>query len=133
MRVTLRCEPQVPQSVAVLRCQRDSAMLSLHDATRIAPWLQPPWTWNAVDGVPSQPRGYGVSESLLHRVAAGDTSAVAQCVDQFGGLVWSLARRLVRASDVRSGGCHRGQQTRRGIQRISCRVFEISNALYPVW
>jgi RNA polymerase sigma-70 factor (ECF subfamily) len=33
-------------------------------------------------------------------VAAGDTTAVAQCVDQFGGLVWSLARRLVRASDA---------------------------------
>lgn len=41
-----------------------------------------------------------MSESLLQRVAAGDTTAVAQCVDQFGGLVWSLARRLVRASDA---------------------------------
>jgi len=41
-----------------------------------------------------------VSESLLQRVAAGDTRAVAQCIDQFGGLVWSLARRLVSASEA---------------------------------
>ena len=35
------------------------------------------------------------SESgLLKRVAAGDEAAVAACLDQFGGLVWSLARRL---------------------------------------
>jgi len=31
---------------------------------------------------------------LLHRVAAGDRAAVAECVGLFGGLVWSLARRL---------------------------------------
>lgn len=32
--------------------------------------------------------------SLLQRIAAGDQSAVARCLDQYGGLVWSLARRL---------------------------------------
>ena len=37
----------------------------------------------------------GLSESLLQRVAAGDTAAVAECVDTFGGLVWSLARRIL--------------------------------------
>jgi RNA polymerase sigma factor (sigma-70 family) len=37
----------------------------------------------------------GLNESLLQRVAAGDTEAVAACVDRFGGLVWSLARRLL--------------------------------------
>ena len=36
-----------------------------------------------------------VGESLLHRVASGDTRAVEQCIDRFGGLIWSLARRLV--------------------------------------
>lgn len=41
-----------------------------------------------------------MSGSLLQRVAAGDTAAVSQCMDQFGGLVWSLARRLVRASEA---------------------------------
>lgn len=30
---------------------------------------------------------------LLHRVAAGDESAVRQCLETYGGLVWSLARK----------------------------------------
>ncbi len=32
-------------------------------------------------------------ESLLKRVADGDGSAIKEVMDQFGGLVWSLARR----------------------------------------
>lgn len=36
-----------------------------------------------------------VNETLLRRVAAGDESAVQACIDRFGGLVWSLARRLL--------------------------------------
>ena len=31
--------------------------------------------------------------SLLARVAAGERNAVEECLDRFGGLVWSLARR----------------------------------------
>lgn len=31
---------------------------------------------------------------LLHRVAAGDPTAVRECVQRYGGLVWSLARRM---------------------------------------
>jgi RNA polymerase sigma factor (sigma-70 family) len=31
---------------------------------------------------------------LLENVASGDPSAVRACIDRFGGLVWSLARRL---------------------------------------
>lgn len=30
---------------------------------------------------------------LLQRIAAGDSSAVAQCVERYGNLVWSTARR----------------------------------------
>lgn len=30
---------------------------------------------------------------MLQRVAAGDPGAVRECIDRFGGLVWSLARR----------------------------------------
>jgi RNA polymerase sigma-70 factor (ECF subfamily) len=32
--------------------------------------------------------------SILGRIAAGDESAVQHCIDQYGGLVWSLARRM---------------------------------------
>lgn len=39
-------------------------------------------------GAPAQP------ESLLPRVARGDSDATRLCVDRFGGLVWSIARRL---------------------------------------
>ncbi|MEM9364350.1 MAG: RNA polymerase sigma factor [Planctomycetota bacterium] len=34
-----------------------------------------------------------VGQSVLERIAAGEASAVDQCLDQFGNLVWSLARR----------------------------------------
>lgn len=32
--------------------------------------------------------------TLLQRVAAGEQAAMRECIDEFGGLVWSLARRL---------------------------------------
>ena len=35
-----------------------------------------------------------MAETLLHRVASGDPSAMQPCIDEYGGLVWSLARRL---------------------------------------
>lgn len=35
-----------------------------------------------------------VSEALLTRIGNGDKTAVAACVDKYGGLVWSLARRF---------------------------------------
>jgi RNA polymerase sigma factor (sigma-70 family) len=34
-------------------------------------------------------------QTLLERVASGDVAAVQQCIDRYGGLIWSLARRLV--------------------------------------
>lgn len=36
------------------------------------------------------------SPTTLERVAAGEPGAVAECIDRFGGLVWSLVRRLCR-------------------------------------
>ncbi len=42
-----------------------------------------------------------MSDTLLQRVAAGDAAAVAACVDTYGGLIWSLARRFLgRASEA---------------------------------
>jgi RNA polymerase sigma-70 factor (ECF subfamily) len=45
----------------------------------------------AVADLPGQDR----QKSLLQRVGEGDTHAVAECIDRFGGLVWSLARKLI--------------------------------------
>jgi len=41
------------------------------------------------------PRGTLVNTTLLSRVASNDPHAVQECIDRFGGLVWSLARRLL--------------------------------------
>ncbi|MHC4446251.1 MAG: RNA polymerase sigma factor [Planctomycetota bacterium] len=53
--------------------------------TSVSPYLQ------------SLDRSYwapGLASSLLQRVAAGDMAAVQACIDEYGGLIWSLARRL---------------------------------------
>ena len=39
------------------------------------------------------------NESLLERIAGGDVSAVDECLEQYGGLVWSLARRHCRSGE----------------------------------
>jgi len=35
---------------------------------------------------------------VLPRVAAGDANAVQECIDRYGNLVWSIARRFVRSA-----------------------------------
>ena len=37
-----------------------------------------------------------LSPSILQRIASGDAAAVRDCIDEYGALVWSLARRLTR-------------------------------------
>ena len=34
-----------------------------------------------------------ITDAVLVRIAAGETSAVDDCLSRFGGLVWSLAKR----------------------------------------
>ena len=36
------------------------------------------------------------TKSILERVGAGDTSAVNECMERYGDLVWSLGRRYLR-------------------------------------
>ncbi|MHC4219789.1 MAG: RNA polymerase sigma factor [Planctomycetota bacterium] len=35
-----------------------------------------------------------MADSILQRVAAGDMGAMQECIDEYGGLIWSLARRF---------------------------------------
>lgn len=35
-----------------------------------------------------------MAEAILNRIASGDKTAVENCLDKYGGLVWSLARRM---------------------------------------
>ena len=37
-------------------------------------------------------------QTLLERIAGGDDAAMAACIRQYGGLVWSIARRYFRQS-----------------------------------
>jgi RNA polymerase sigma factor (sigma-70 family) len=38
-----------------------------------------------------------MSSTVLQRIASGDSAAVRECIEQYGALVWSLARRLSRS------------------------------------
>lgn len=40
-----------------------------------------------------------MAQAILKRIANGDATAVQDCLDTYGGLVWSLARRMLRNSD----------------------------------
>jgi RNA polymerase sigma-70 factor (ECF subfamily) len=39
-----------------------------------------------------------MSPTVLQRIASGDAAAVRECMDQYGALVWSLARRMSRTA-----------------------------------
>lgn len=38
-------------------------------------------------------------EAILNRIAAGDRSAVEECMSRYGGLVWAIARKMLRNTD----------------------------------
>lgn len=79
---------------------------------RTCPWRATPWrgpsdageararvyygrTDHADIGVPTVKRPEVTSGTiLLHRVSGGDQGAMRECITRFGGLVWSLARRI---------------------------------------
>ena len=40
-----------------------------------------------------------MAQAILSRIANGDATAVQDCLDTYGGLVWSLARRMLRNAE----------------------------------
>jgi RNA polymerase sigma-70 factor (ECF subfamily) len=40
-----------------------------------------------------------LTQAILQRIANGDTTAVQDCLNKYGGLVWSISRRMLRNSD----------------------------------
>jgi RNA polymerase sigma-70 factor (ECF subfamily) len=40
-----------------------------------------------------------VTQAILQRIANGDGSAVQDCLDKYGGLVWSIARKMLRNTE----------------------------------
>jgi RNA polymerase sigma-70 factor (ECF subfamily) len=62
-----------------------------------------------------------VSPTILQRVANGDAAAVDECLDKFGGLVWSLARRL----------CPRHEDAEDAVQDIFVEVWRSAKRFDP--
>lgn len=67
--------------------------MSFAVSLRLAPQRSQPVIFSRVDA-PSTVDDDDVSEPLLPLVAAGDASAIDRCLDRYGGLIWSLARRM---------------------------------------
>ena len=40
-----------------------------------------------------------MSQAILQRIAVGDRTAVQECLDRYGGLIWSIARKMLRDQD----------------------------------
>lgn len=40
-----------------------------------------------------------MTQAILKRIADGDRGAVQDCLNKYGGLVWSIARKMLRQSD----------------------------------
>lgn len=69
----------------------DSAILA---ATQFPTCLAP--TYNDAKTASHVLRTVRMTDSVLVRVARGDQRALRECIDEFGSLVWSIARRLTR-------------------------------------
>lgn len=55
-----------------------------------------------------------MGNAILQRVASGDAAAVQLCLDQYGGLVWSLARRF----------CHDRAEAEDAVQEVFISLWE---------
>jgi RNA polymerase sigma-70 factor, ECF subfamily len=62
-----------------------------------------------------------MTETLLQRIAAGDTSAVRECIGQYSGLVWSMARRVL----------HSPADTEDATQEIFLHIWRSAGAFDP--
>lgn len=73
-------------------CLDDRYAAGLVQKKRQSPLSQKAAQLNAMETSETLP-----TVSALQRIARGDASAVDDCLEQYGGLVWSLSRRYCRA------------------------------------
>lgn len=50
-----------------------------------------------MDGIETK---HEAEQPLLHLVAVGDTKAVSQCIEKYGALIWSMAKKACVTQDV---------------------------------
>ncbi len=63
------------------------------DTVSFSPRMLPVMLEGNSDNLDRAPKG---EESILERIVAGETNAVQDCMNKYSGLVWSLARRMIR-------------------------------------
>ena len=61
------------------------------------------------------------SEPVLPRIANGEETAVAECIARYGGLIWSIARRL----------CRNQVDAEDAVQDIFLAIWQASNRFSP--
>jgi len=81
--------------VSQIECRRSTNAIICPAATRDVP--KRPFGSFVLNNakILQQHRDSRLTISLLEKVAQGDQSSVAACLDQYGNLVWSLARRFL--------------------------------------
>jgi len=72
--------------------QFETAPVTRHSRDR---WIMPPKSGSLL----STSRSSFVTQTILQRIAGGDQAAVQECLKSYGGLVWSLARRMLRNTE----------------------------------
>lgn len=60
----------------------------------IAAVFGPAWVFGLSSLSSTSARPKTLPETILQRIARGESRAVQECIDRYGGLVWSLARKL---------------------------------------
>jgi len=63
-----------------------------------------------------------VTQAILQRIADGDQNAVQDCLKAYGGLVWSLARRMLRNNE----------EAEDAVQEIFIEVWKNASRFDPV-
>jgi len=63
-----------------------------------------------------------VTQAILQRIADGDQNAVRDCLKAYGGLVWSLARRMLRNNE----------EAEDAVQEIFIEVWKNASRFDPV-
>src|SRR5262245_44697219 len=87
------------RSVAPRRSKRPMFAVPVIESAILAPplvatdfYLQPAAESCAPTALPHR----RMTDLVLTRIASGDANALRECIEQFGNLVWSIARRLTR-------------------------------------